>query len=39
LPLLFDLVVVALNDGAGDGPDILLLADVLSLGGIVALII
>jgi hypothetical protein len=39
LSLALDLVVVALDDGAGDGADILLLGNILCLGRVVALVI
>jgi len=39
LSLALDLVVVALNDGTGDGADVLLLGDVLCLRRVVTLVV
>jgi hypothetical protein len=37
--LLLELVVVALDDGAGNGADVLLLGDVEGLGGVLAVLV
>lgn len=37
--LLLELVVVSLDDGAGDGADVLLLGDVLCLGSVLAVLV
>jgi hypothetical protein len=39
LSLLLDLVVVALDDWTGDGPDLIPLGDVLGFGRILAILV